>query len=184
MASSIPFLTVTTERLVIRPLQSSDYESWYQGFDKRRPAQTLFDEGYLDMTPCNQVWFDNLVAHHHKLWQSDQQYIFAVFTHDGHHVGMLNLATLARANMDWADFGYSIHNYLWRQSYAFAALQAFLSLAKNQLRFHRLDAHVDEENTPSQALLIKLGFEREGICKAFHYQDEAWVDQVIYAKNL
>lgn len=65
---------------------------------------------------------------------------------------MLNLATLARANMDWTDFGYSIHNDLWRQGYAVEVLRAFLELAKNQLAFHRLEAHLAEGNTPSQAL--------------------------------
>lgn len=183
MTETIPFLIASTERLVIRPLQSEDYEAWYQGFAQRKPAQTAFDDGYLDMTPCDQTWFDDLVAHH-QLWQSDQQYIFAIFTHDGQHVGMLNLATLARANMDWADFGYFIHNYLWRQGYAFEALQTFLELAKTQLKFHRLEAHVDEDNLPSQALLTKLVFECEGVRKAFHYQDDRRVDQVIYAKNL
>jgi [ribosomal protein S5]-alanine N-acetyltransferase len=32
-------LTIETERLILRPLEPSDYESWYAGFSGRLPQQ-------------------------------------------------------------------------------------------------------------------------------------------------
>lgn len=169
---------------MVRPLEATDFAVWYAGYDQRQPAQSAFDEGLLDMTICTEEWFADLVARHQSLREADEQYVFAIFTLAGEHVGMLNLATLARANMDWADVGYSIHNQHWRQGYAYEALSGFLEFAKNQLNFHRLEAHVDPENLPSQRLLEKLGFGYEVTRKNFHYEDDQWKDQMVYTKNL
>lgn len=34
----LPLLQVETERLIIRPFQKEDYESWLDGFNKRLPS--------------------------------------------------------------------------------------------------------------------------------------------------
>lgn len=117
-----------TPRLDIRPLEISDYEAWYHGFSQRKPAQNPFDEGQIDMSMCDINWYQRLLERHHFLWTSDDTYIFAVFDKAGHHIGMLNVATLARTNMQWGEIGYLIHNHHWRKGYAFEALTALLKL--------------------------------------------------------
>lgn len=88
-----------SERLIIRPLEESDYDSWYTSFMNRGPSLTPFDDGILDMSMCDINWFKNLVNLQRKEWESDIVYIFGVFLKSGEHVGMLNIVTLARADM-------------------------------------------------------------------------------------
>lgn len=43
-------LTFTTDRLEIRPLVNSDYESWLKGSLDRKPSQYRYDDGLIDMS--------------------------------------------------------------------------------------------------------------------------------------
>ncbi|MFC6178788.1 GNAT family N-acetyltransferase [Weissella sagaensis] len=178
-------IEISTDRLIIRPLRTTDYESWFKGFSQRQPSQNPFDEGLLDMSICTQEWFNELVQKHDTLRQADDTYIFAIFDKKTqHHIGMIDIATLARANMNWGEIGYFIHNQLWRKGYAFEALTAILKLASNQLGFHRIEAHVSIPNTPSQELLKKLGFSFETTREKFMFEFGEWADKKVYFYNL
>lgn len=178
------FAQIRTERLVIRPLKEDDYDTWYQGFSCRQPAQSLYDEGYLDMTACSQEWFNQLVAKHSDLASRDQQYIFAIWTKSGHHVGMIDVVILARANMNWCELGYFVHNHSWRRGYAYEAITGLLKQLPTLLDLHRIEAHVSLDNVPSRNLLEKLGFHQEVVRKQFMFEGDQWVDKLVYAKIL
>ncbi len=49
----LPLLQIETERLMIRPFQNDDYESWIDGFKKRLPAQNM-------LTLCLQQEFEDI----------------------------------------------------------------------------------------------------------------------------
>lgn len=53
----LPLLQVETERLMIRPFQNDDYESWLDGFNKRLPSQYKDDDGYQVMASSTKEWF-------------------------------------------------------------------------------------------------------------------------------
>lgn len=178
------FAQIRTERLVIRPLKADDYDTWYQGFSRRRSAQSLHDEGYLDMTACNKDWFNQLVATHTELASRDQQYIFAILTKSGRHVGMIDVVILARANMNWCELGYFVHNHSWRRGYAYEALSALLNQLPTFLEVHRIEAHVSLDNTPSRNLLEKLEFQQEVVREQFMFEGDRWVDKMVYTKLL
>ena len=59
-------LTIETERLILRPLKSSDYEAWYIGFSIRLPQQSKYDEGQVSLKGCDPVWFSNLCNRHQE----------------------------------------------------------------------------------------------------------------------
>ncbi|MGT2706396.1 GNAT family N-acetyltransferase [Streptococcus panodentis] len=94
-------------------------------------------------------------------------------------MSVVNLAVLARADFQWAEIGYSIHNQYWRQGYASSMLLQ-LKEAAEVLGFHRLEAHVHPLNIPSQNLLKKSGFYLEGIRKNFQKEGQEWQDREVY----
>ncbi|MGT2722181.1 GNAT family N-acetyltransferase [Streptococcus porcinus] len=175
---------IETDRLIIRPLVTEDYETWYQGFDGRKVAQHAFDDGQLDMSVCDLKWFQQLVARHQKLWEKDDTYIFAVFDKNGQHLGMLNIATLARTNMQWGELGYFIHNQYWRKGFAYEALSALVETCWKVLGFHHLETQISPRNRASQQLAEKLGFVYECRRSKFAFEDGEWRDKVIYSKTL
>ncbi|MGT2774691.1 GNAT family N-acetyltransferase [Streptococcus hyovaginalis] len=177
-------LNIQTDRLVIRPLTFDDYEVWYRAYSERKPSQSAYDDGYIDMMPCTKTWFEELVLRHRQLADNDEQYIVAIFTQSGRHLGMIDIVTLARANMNWCELGYFIHNQEWRQGYASEALSALIGHLYPCLDFHRIEAHVSLGNDPSRQLLEKLGFRLEVIREQFMFEDGEWIDKAVYVKNL
>lgn len=172
-----------TERWIVRPLQEQDYDAWLQGFTQRSASQHAFDDGLLDMSECTEDWFRNLVKHHQNLWQTDKMYIVAVFDKEHNHIGMLNLATLVRDNMQWGELGYTIHNQYWRNGYAFESLSGLLQVANSHFKFHRIEANIHPDNQASLGLINKLGFEFECRRKNYYWENNQWSDRLIYYKN-
>lgn len=78
---------------------------------------------------------------------------------------------LARANMNWCELGYFIHNQEWSQGYASEALSALIGHLYPCLECHRVEAHVSLGNDPSRQLLEKLGFRLEVIREQFMFED-------------
>ncbi|PKE06083.1 GNAT family N-acetyltransferase [Macrococcoides caseolyticum] len=177
------YLNYMTNRLVIRPLTNSDYESWLKSFLNRKPSKHKYDDGLIDMSICTEVWFQELVEKHQALINNDDTYILAIFDKSGQHVGMINVVTIRRGNFQWGECGYFIHNQFWRNGYAYEAMKKALFIANKVLKFHRIEAHVNLDNIPSIKLLEKLGFEHECIRKNFIYEFEQWTDNHVYYIN-
>lgn len=175
---------VDTERLIIRPLMNEDYEIWLNGFENRFPSQNRHDLGKMDMSECTIEWFHRLVEKHQELALSDSTYIFGVFNKvDASHLGMIDFSTLARDNFQWGRIGYTVHNQYWRNGYGKESVNAALNLAFQQLAYHRIEAHINLDNTPSIKLIESVGMEFECMRKGFIYEDNEWTDHLVYYKN-
>jgi RimJ/RimL family protein N-acetyltransferase len=78
-------------------------------------------------------------------------------------------------------FGYVLHKDWWRQGLASEATAALIEFGFNELRAHRLWAHVFLGNTASERLLLKLGFRYEGCALKAFFVREAWHDLQTFA---
>lgn len=175
---------IETERLIIRPLMNEDYNIWLNGFENRFPSQNRHDVGKMDMRECTVEWFHHLVEKHQAFALSDSTYIFSIFTKvDGSHIGMIDFSTLARDDFQWGRIGYTIHNQYWKNGYGKESVNAALNLAFRQLQYHRIEAHINLDNTPSIKLIESVGMQFECIRKGFIYEHNEWVDHLVYYKN-
>ncbi|TYS67644.1 GNAT family N-acetyltransferase [Sutcliffiella horikoshii] len=174
-----------TDRLIVRPLKKEDYENWLHEYENRLPSQHPHDEGKMDMSICTPEWFHNLVDKHQELALADKAHIFGVFRkNDGTHIGMIDFSTLARDDFHWGRIGYTIHNQFWRLGYGSEAVRAALDIAFKQLNFHRIEAHINLDNTPSVKLAESVGMEFECIRKGFIFENDEWTDNLVYYKNV
>lgn len=78
-------------------------------------------------------------------------------------------------------FGYVLHKDWWRQGLASEATAALVKFGFDELRAHRLWAHVFLGNTASERLLQKLGFRHEGCALRSFYIRDAWHDLQTFA---
>lgn len=162
-------------------MHSTDYSSWLKGFTDRKESQYKYDKGKVDMVDCTKEWFERLIRRHQYLAHEDDQYIFGVFEKETNaHLGMVNVAVLARDTFQWADLGYFIHNQHWNNGYEKESVSALIDLCFTQLNLHRLEAHINTENSRSEALAKTVGFSFEGIREKFIYEDDQWEDQLVY----
>ncbi|MGK7892370.1 MAG: GNAT family N-acetyltransferase [Xenococcus sp. (in: cyanobacteria)] len=165
-------LTITTERLILRPQKPEDYQLWYEGYASRQ----------LDMTGCDREWFIELCHKHQKLALEDRCYIFAIFCQSSErHLGNIDLSTIRREENYWANLGYSIHDPHRRKGYAKEAVKASLMEGFQRLDYHRIEAAINLDNYASIALAKSVGMKQECIRRGFYYKDNQWVDHIIYA---
>lgn len=80
-----------------------------------------------------------------------------------------------------AEIGYEIHPNYWRKGYMSEALSKVLSHASETLGLTRIGAVVFTENTASNNLLTKMGFQKEGILKRYMYQNGKVYDTYVYS---
>ncbi len=174
-------LTLSTERLILRSQQPSDYEAWYQGFANRLPPQHKYDEGLVDLAGCDRQWFSELCQRHQKRALLDRDYIFGVFLREtNQHLGNIDLSTIRREENQWAILGYSIHNQYQRQGFGKEAVKAALIAGFETLNYHRIEAAINLDNEASIALAKSVGMQKECMRAGFYYENQQWVDHFIY----
>ncbi|MFP7171571.1 GNAT family N-acetyltransferase [Terribacillus sp. 7520-G] len=167
--------------ILIRPLSKADYSKWFSGFSRRKFSQHPHDPGLPDMTGCTATWFSALVDKHQQLAADDKAYVFAVFRQaDGAHLGMIDFSTLARDDFQWGRIGYTIHNQYWGNGYGKAAVRLALEAAMTELRYQRVEAHINLDNPQSIALAKSVGMRFECIRKGFIFENGQWTDHLVF----
>jgi RimJ/RimL family protein N-acetyltransferase len=79
------------------------------------------------------------------------------------------------------EVGYIFHPDVHGQGLATESTRAAVNLAFAHLEAHRVSAALDARNTPSAALLERLGFRREAHLVQNEWVKGEWTDEVIYA---
>ncbi|WP_037985859.1 GNAT family N-acetyltransferase [Thalassobacillus devorans] len=173
-----------TERLILRPLQNEDYEQWLEGFRNRLPSQYKYDGDGIDVDAWTQQKFNDVVARYKRLAERDELYVFGVFRKsDQKHIGSVEFSTIMRDEFQWGMLGYRIHNQFWKQGYGREAVKEGLSIAFRDLNFHRMEAHINVDNSPSIRLAESAGMDYECTRKRFIYEENDWTDNLIYYMN-
>ncbi|MFG6113753.1 GNAT family N-acetyltransferase [Halobacillus sp. MO56] len=173
-----------TERLVLRPLHNNDYDRWVEGFRNRLPSQYKYDGNGMDVSGWTQEKFNDVVSEFQELADQDEVYVFGVFRKADHkHIGKVEFSTLMREEFQWGLLGYRIHNQFWRNGYGKEAVREGLSIAFHDLGFHRIEAHINVDNTPSIRLAEGAGMTYECTRKGFIYEYNAWTDNLVYYMN-
>ncbi|WP_042472724.1 GNAT family N-acetyltransferase [Bacillus ndiopicus] len=81
-----------------------------------------------------------------------------------------------------AEVGYEIHPDFWRTGYASEALEKIVEYGFQNLELTRIGAVVFIENEASNQMLVKHGFEKEGVLRNYMYQNGQCHDVNIYSK--
>lgn len=80
-----------------------------------------------------------------------------------------------------AEIGYEIHPNYWRNGYAREAIAKLISFGFEELDLTRIGAVVFLKNEASNQLLLNLGFKKEGILRAYMYQNGVPNDVNVYS---
>jgi RimJ/RimL family protein N-acetyltransferase len=79
------------------------------------------------------------------------------------------------------EVGYVFHPDSGGQGYATEATRALVDFAFSGLRAHRVFARTDARNTPSAALLTRLGLRQEAHFREAEIFKGAWGDELVFA---
>ncbi|WP_077618231.1 GNAT family N-acetyltransferase [Bacillus sinesaloumensis] len=80
-----------------------------------------------------------------------------------------------------AEIGYEIHPEHWRRGYTSEAVNTVLSYGFDVMDLTRIGAVVFLENEASNNLLLKIGFQKEGVLRKYMYQNGMAHDTNVYS---
>jgi len=103
-----------------------------------------------------------------------------LFRRDGGQlIGDCNFTNIVRGPFQACHLGFSIARACERQGLMRECLATAIEYVFGELGLHRIMANYQPENERSARLLTELGFEREGIARAYLKLNGAWADHVL-----
>lgn len=171
-----PFPTIKTSGLLLRQFTDDDLDNVFQGLSN---PETIRYYGIRfnsrEATKEQLYWFTTLEESGKGIW-------WAICSADNNEfygaVGLYNIKMEHRK----AELGYWLLPTAWGKGYMSQALSEVLLYGFKDRNLHRIEAFVETGNSPSQKILERYGFLKEGMMKDFEIKNGEYISQDIYAK--
>lgn len=175
--------SLTTKNLVLRAPRQEDHQEWC---DIRRNNRD-------HLQPVEPTWADDWdsdeasalrLREHKTQWQQDNCYRFLIFDRYGEQIiGAINVNNVVRGSAQFASLGYWIDKNHEGQERMSEAMDATLAFCFDALKLERVHAATLLENTRSQQVLERFGFEKEGFAPKYLKINNKRQDHILYGLN-
>ena len=173
-------LSLEGDGVTLRPPRMADYREWAE----LRTASRAF------LQPWEPTWpHDDLTRSAFRrrltLYARDRDlghgHAFFVFRdEDGALVGGVNLRNVMRGVALSAQIGYWAGQAHARQGHISAGVHAVTRFAFRTLGLHRVEAACCTDNDASRLLLLKVGFQEEGLARGYLKINGKWRDHLLF----
>ena len=171
---------LTGDRVVLKPPALADYNAW----SDIRAQNKYF------LTPYEPQWSDDALTREffiRRLKRQDQERdagrgaYFLLHDKTTHQIiGGLNLNNIQMGAARHATLGYWLGEEYQGQGYMSETINLMIDFAFNTLKLKRLNAACLTDNTRSIHMLMRLGFEEEGLAKAYLQINGRWQDHRLF----
>lgn len=172
-------LSLTTERLVLRPFRQEDADDLYAYQSLPEVAKYLYRPPY---TPerCAEAVKERAAAS--GAWSADgDDLVLAVCPRDEPGVVGEVVLKLANARARQVEIGWIFNPAFSGRGYATEAARALAVAAFDELRAHRVFARLDAENTASARVCERLGMRLEARFLENDLDGDRWGSECVYA---
>ena len=165
-----------TLRLFLRPIKKADKELL---FAYRSEAKNNKYQGWIPNSLDDvDVFIDQLAT---EINTPNSWYQLAIIEKLSNQlIGDIGIHFFDNENQQ-VEIGCTLHKTFQGKGYATEALTAVIDYLFNELKKHRIIASVDPRNTPSIAMMERLGFRKEAHFKKSLLINNEWVDDMVYA---
>lgn len=172
---------VRGDGVYLRPPEMRDYEAWAGLRERSRAFLTPWEPTWPgdDLT---RAAFRRRLRRHAQEIENDESYAFLVFREaDNILVGGLTLGQVRRGVAQAATLGYWMGVPYAGKGWMSQSVRAATGFAFTVLRLHRIEAACLPHNEASVRLLERIGFQREGMARAYLRINGVWQDHLLYA---
>lgn len=166
-----------TERLVLRALRLDDADFIFQEWGDAVVTYYMWDEDPLASREQAEEMLRPLqtpdVMPNFKWWGIELKA-------EGRLIGTCGYCRWDRQHHR-AEIGYDLWPDYWGQGLMPEALRALLRYGFTEMGLNRAEATTHTDNRQSQRVLAKLGFQREGVLRAYYRRGSAYTDQVAFS---
>jgi ribosomal-protein-alanine N-acetyltransferase len=176
-------IRLTTDRLILRPPQLNDAPAIQQFCIANRhhlqPWQPVRPAGYFGLNAVEQR-----IAHVEQERLAGRALHFLVLTHGTEEaseqiVGECNFSNIVLGVFQACHLGYALAADAQGKGLMNEALCAGIGYMFDELGLHRIMANYLPHNERSARVLATLGFEREGLARAYLKINGEWADHVL-----
>ena len=168
---------LTTNRLYLREITIEDAPDIFSYFSNDEVTKYYGMESFTTIEQAEQ-----LVRHFATSLERNQGMRWAIeLKEQPGLIGTIGFNMLSIPNKR-TEVGYELHPNFWGKGLVGEALEAVVKFGFEELKLNRIGATVFVENKASQQVLIKQGFEREGLLRQYIVQSGNAHDVYIYAK--
>ncbi|RYE33739.1 MAG: N-acetyltransferase [Hyphomicrobiales bacterium] len=172
---------IRTPNLYLRAPQAGDHAAW----------AVLRMESREFLTPWEPTWNeDDLTRTSFRLRakraareiSTDEAYSLFIFeTHTETLLGGLTLGLIRRGVAQACTLGYWMGRRHSGRGHMTEAVRGAVRFAFSDLALHRVEAACLPNNEPSRRLLERVGFQHEGLARAYLKINGNWADHLLYA---
>lgn len=168
--------------IVLRPPTASDYAEWAELRSLSRAHLTPWEPAW-SRDELSRMTFRRRLRAYGQDARDDLGYaFFVVLPQTGKIAGGINISNVRRGASQTASLGYWAGAPYAGQGHMSRAVATLLPFAFRGLRLHRIEAASMPANIPSQRVLEKCRFSREGLARQFLKINGAWEDHIIYSR--
>jgi RimJ/RimL family protein N-acetyltransferase len=170
------FPVLETEKLILREMSLNDAKEIFEIYTSKKALRYLGKHPYKNIKEAKERIDTALVAYKKKegirwgitLKNSDKL------------LGSASIWRIVREHFR-GEIGYELSPEYWKKGIMSEALIAIINFAFTNMNLHTIEANIDPENTASEKLLLKLGFEKEGHLKESFYFKGKFEDNAVYS---
>lgn len=167
---------VTTERLLLRPMQLNDAPSLFEFWSDPIVTKHMNIETFTDVEQAEQI-----ILHLQRLFTENKAIRWSIVLKDTSKViGSCGFNYFDYEN-ERTEIGYDLGYPFWGKGYAPEALRAIICYAFDRLGLNRVEAKVEPKNLNSIKVLKKLRFAEEGILRQYEKSKGNFVDLIMFS---
>jgi ribosomal-protein-alanine N-acetyltransferase len=168
-------IILTTERLVLRPLQFQDADAMFTGW-----ATNLEVTRYLSWKPHISVEeTKRIISYWMSHYPDPKFYLWGIQLKSGRLIGTISIHTI-QEGFSRGELGFALTQSFWNKGYVTEAARAVIDYAFGEVKFNRIEAHHSIYNPASGAVLIKSGMQHEGVLRQYYKCNEGFQDSSVY----
>jgi ribosomal-protein-alanine N-acetyltransferase len=175
--------TLFGRRVLLRPLQTSDFDAWREVRRRNIDWLTKWEPARLPGQP-DVVEDPDAFSVRCSAPQRERQlgtgYGFGVFV-DGDFAGEVNISAVQRGPFQSGYIGYWIDEKQAGKGYIAEALVVLFRFVFEELGLHRVQIAIIPRNHPSRRVVEKLDLREEGVALRYLEINGVWEDHVRYA---
>ncbi len=167
--------TLTTARLILRPLRIEDGPAIQEGAHHPDVARMTIRIPHLYPDGAAEKW----IAEHQRDWEAEKQLTLGICDREEDQVrGVVHV--YIDADNNHAELGYWVAVPWQGKGFATEASGALMQYCFDELAFNKVHAHCMATNPASSRVLENIGMKREGVLRQHIRKDSRFVEAVFY----
>ncbi len=176
-------LALTGRRVVLRPLQSADWDGWREVRIRCRSWLVKWEPrasaGHPDPAEDRRAFVARCSARDRER-ELGSGFGFGIFV-DGRFRGEINLNSIQRGPFQNAYIGYWMDEAVAGSGYTPEAVAVLLQFAFEELGLHRVQISIIPRNSASRRVVEKLALRDEGVAERYLEINGTWEDHIRFA---